>query len=696
MWAVIGLVLGASLPFLGILFLLNQYEQRLPDITTLEDIEFPLATEVYSRDGVKLAEFASERRIWVSLDEVSPKLILALMAAEDRSFYDHWGVSSRGIIRAFFTNIKAGSIVQGGSTLTQQMAKNLFLTPEKKYERKIMEALTAILIERRYAKGEILEIYLNQNNMGFGCYGVEAAAQYHFGKGASQLNVDEAAFLAGFLKAPSYYTRNMDRAMERKDIILGVMKNEGIIPPDQADSLLSCKMNFLEKKQERGWKYPYFVSYIRQYLLETRGEDFLYKSGSRIYTTLDTRIQDIAETAVRNKVKALRDARSGKKVQGAALVLEPQTGFIFAMVGGYDWEESQFNRATQAKRQPGSAFKPFVYTAAIDNGYQPSMMITDKVDSFPDGTGEWYKPGNYDGKYLGKITLRQSLMKSRNLSTIRLANRIGIKTISQYAKALGIESTVTPYLSSAIGASEVTMLEITGAYSTFANGGFYATPSGVVRIEDRDGNVLFRSIPSLREGISAGVAYVMVDMMKSVMELSPYYGAGTGYGARSRGFTRVCAGKTGTTNDYSDAWFIGFTPQLCASVWVGYDNVVSLGKGQSGSTAALPIWTDIMKGAYEDEVLAASDSTFEIPEMEVIFMDICPGYGYPYTNQCPKPRREVFLLKNPIPVKGHDDDTTKYIFSTDIDKLPPPSEDIDVYPVQEPSRPKPQPGKPGL
>ncbi len=658
-----GFIAGVFIPPLIIFITITLYLPQLPDIEKLEDYKPPLISEVYSSDGVKLGQFAGRRRIWVSLSEVSPYLVNALLAIEDNDFYDHWGVSVNGIIRSFFKNIKAGRIVQGGSTITMQLSKNLFLSSKKAYIRKLKEALTSILIERQYSKSEILELYLNQNFLGKGCYGVEAASQFYFECPAESLKIEEAAFIVGLLQRPSYYMRNLDGARQRRNSVLAGMERDALISPQQLDSL--SKLPLVVNTNNYGrYKAPYFVEDVRRYLEAEYGEDALYNGGLTIYTTLDYEVQKLVDTALERKLSSLQnwnekikhhddtlyayrgiDPEAGdstwlwKQVQGAVVVIEPSTGYIKAMAGGRDFYTSQFNRATQARRQPGSAFKPFVYTAAMDNGWQPADKVSDTPETFPMEEGKEWRPKNYDGTYLGDITLRTALMKSKNLATIHVAEKVGPQRIAEYATRLGIDAQLEPYLSIAMGTSVVTPLDITTAYCAFANGGIKVEPIMIMRIEDSEGRILEQNFPEREEVLSQGVAYVMQNLMESVLD------HGTGYGARLSGFDRPAGGKTGTTNDCTDAWFIGYTPQFCTGVWVGYDEIVSLGESQTGSRAALPVWTEIMLHCHE----GYKRREFVPPFDEVSFKNICTESGQLATSRCPETVKEVFLLKNPLP-----------------------------------------------
>lgn len=636
--------------------MINYFRKDLPPISQLERYEPSLITNVYSANNQLLKEFYTQKRVLVPLEEIPPQLIKAVLDIEDRRFWDHWGIDLRRVVGALWYNFKARRMVQGASTLTQQLARNLFLTREKTLTRKIKEVLTAIRIEKTYSKREILQMYLNQQYLGHGAYGVQAAAQLYFSKDVKDLNLTECALLAGLFKGPVSYSpiNHPEKALWRRNLVLKAMAKWGHISPTEAHNAMKAPLE-LNLKQEKEGKAPYFVEYVRQQLEEKYGSKILYQDGVSVYTTLDPRLQHIAEKALEEHLLRLEkrmeaqredtlqvdsaqvDSIYTPRVQGALVAIDPQTGEIKAMVGGRDFRESKFNRAVQARRQPGSAFKPFVYTAAIDNGYRTTDIILDTPIVLPLEDGELWAPQNYDSTSLGPMTLREGLMLSRNLMAIKLLQKVKPERVVQYAQKMGIKSSLQPVPSLAIGTSEVTLLELTSAYAAFANGGVRVKPFAIRCIVDREGNIIEENYPQKKEALSPQTAYVITDMLKSVIE------AGTGYGARRAGFKRPAAGKTGTTDNFTDAWFVGFTPYLVAGVWVGFDDQRSLGERMAGSVAALPIWTAFMKAVHD--TLGLLPTEFEVPP-GIVRRKICRDSHKLATEYCPHTYTEVFIQGN--------------------------------------------------
>ncbi|RKZ34185.1 hypothetical protein DRQ33_02725, partial [bacterium] len=635
-----GFLSGIIIPTILLFVVYILYIPELPNPEQLEEYQPPLVSRMYSSDGVLLAEFAGEKRIWVSIDDVSPWFIKALIATEDRRFFEHWGIDPLRIAGAMIANLKAGEIVQGGSTITQQLSKNLFLTPQKVLVRKIKEALTSIRLEHKYSKYELLELYINQNYMGKGCYGVQSAAQTFFGKNASELGPAESALLVGLLRAPSYYLRKPERAIRRRNLVLNIMaksdfmNDECKIEPEQLDSLKSVPFSLQEQIKAKGWKAPYFVDFVRRELADIYGEDWLYTQGVTIYTTLDYHLNKATAETLRARLHQMQrkiqvthhdddpeytevvfdstigdTVRKWKELNGGVFAIENESGRILVFVGGKDFDKNQFNRITQAVRQPGSAFKPFVYTAAIDNGWQPSDLIEDTPGIWPMAGRKVWRPHNYDHKYLGKITLREALQKSRNLATIRLCEQVGPANVIKYAHRLGITTPLDPVLSIAIGSSGVKLWDMVVAYSVFPNLGVKVKPIYIDKIVNRDGTVIYQGKTQKEEILCRGTAYVVTSMLKSVIE------HGTGYAARMFGFMHPAGGKTGTTDEYSDAWFIGFTKLYTAGVCVGYNDLTPIGEGMTGSRAALPTWTKLMLNLYPKS--PTEKDKFDVPYDEV-------------------------------------------------------------------------------
>lgn len=610
----------------------------LPRLTTLKDYKPYVVSEVYSDDGVLIGEFFIENRTIVPLSQMPKMLIKAFVAAEDARFFEHRGIDYWRILGAAFRNIEALEVVQGGSTITQQIAKTFFLTPERSLTRKLKEAILAQRIERYLTKNEILFLYLNQIYLGEGAYGVGAAAKIYFGKPVQQLSLGECALLAGLPPAPNNFSpfRNPKKARERQLYVLNRMVERKMITPAQAKKAEIEEIRLRPKGPKGYLEAPYVLEQVRLYVEEKYGKEMLYKGGLKIYTTLNARLQRAAQRAV---LKGLEEyeARQGKgkgknQVQGAFVALDPQTGYILAMVGGRDFSASQFNRATQARRQAGSAFKPIVYAAALDKGFTPSTIIVDEPFKYVDVPGkEPWEPQNFDREFWGPITFRKALTFSRNVVTVKIAQAIGLDYIIQYAQNLGIKSKLEPHLSLALGAANVTLLELTSAFGVFAAQGFRAEPILITRIIDKEGNILEEVEPSAIEVISPQTAYIMTSLMQSVIQ------EGTGQKAKALG--RPAAGKTGTTNDTRDAWFIGYIPQnIVAGAWVGFDMEKPLGPHETGAVAALPIWLEFMKEA----VATLPEENFSVPE-GIVFVKIDAVTGEPVSPTHPPKSGKVIL-----------------------------------------------------
>jgi penicillin-binding protein 1A len=557
----------------------------LPKIKSLEEYTPIELSRVYSSDGKIIAELYIERRTFIPHYQIPDYVKKAFISVEDIRFYNHPGVDLIGISRALWHDIKAGEIVEGGSTITQQLARMLFLKPDRSIKRKIKEAALSIQIEKQYTKDEILGIYLNQAYFGTRAYGIEAAAQTYFGKSATNLTIAEAALLASMPKAPSLYSpfKNPQKSKERRTMVLKEMLNHKFITTAQYEEAVKTPLPLTP--HFRKYDAPYFIETLRQNL-EARYGNELYTSGYKIYSTIDSTMQQIAEESVKRGISSIeRRVRPG--IEAALIAIDMRTGHIKAMVGGADFWKNQFNRATQALRQPGSAFKPFVYITAIESGMTPEETINDSPVSFKGSRpGHMWSPQNYEGKYYGNVTLKTALAKSLNAATVRLASRLGINNIIEMAKRLGIRSELQPYLPLAIGASSVTLIDIVTAYSTFAYG-YMAKPILYERIRNRDGIVVEETKPDIEEVLSKKDVEEMKILLRAVVE------EGTAYKAKE--IKRPVFGKTGTTNDYIDAWFIGFDDRLAVGVWVGRDDHTPIGPGETGTRAALPIWIEFMK-----------------------------------------------------------------------------------------------------
>ncbi len=568
----------------------------LPDIDRLNHFSPFKASKLYSYDNQLLAELYEQRRTPVPLGDVPPHVRQAFIAIEDARYFQHSGIDPIRIVGALWADIKAGGYHQGGSTITQQLSKLIFLKPEKTITRKIREMAIALMLERKYSKDRILELYLNQAYFGSQAYGIQAAAEAYFGKDVSQLNVAEGALLAALPKAPSAYSpfQNPERSRQRRDHVLRRMQINGFIPQDtyQRAALTALPQVFHGRK----YRSPYFVDYCQKRLEETYG-DRLFTTGLKVYTTLDARLQTAAEAAVLKGIADL-EARGVVDVQAALVAVALDTGHIKAMVGGSDYDRSQFNRATQALRQPGSAFKPIVYMAALQKGFQPGSLIQDMPVAIPVNSGrETWRPRNYTGRFSGDVTVKEALTRSLNAATVNLALQVGLKDIIETARMVGIRSTMHAVYPMVLGASEVTLLELVAAYGALATGR-QVVPVSMDRIIDKAASSIWDPggvPPTILP--SASVAAIR-EMLASVVT------NGTARQALSLG--RQVYGKTGTTNANVDALFIGFDDELVVGVWVGRDNHASIGPKETGARAALPIWIDFMKHVPAGGVRVAS------------------------------------------------------------------------------------------
>lgn len=554
------------------------------------------ATKILSSDGVVLAEVFEENREVVPITDIPEDLQRATVAIEDSRFYHHMGIDVRGIVRAVVENIRTGHMSQGGSTLTQQLARNVYLTREKKISRKLQEVILALKIERNYSKEQILELYLNQVYYGSGAYGVQTAANVYFGKHVKDLTLAECAMLAGLPQKPSGYNphENLEDAVTRRNVVLRRMEEVGYITEEQRDEALKedVKLAELKPKGIAKYKAPWFVTYVIKEVTKELGPDQVYRGGLRIHTTLNYEMQQTAEKALREGVAR---AKSGNASQGALVSIDPHNGHIKAMVGGVgvDFTKDQFNRAVQAKRQPGSSFKAFVYTAAIDNGYDPNYRVSNARMTFTIPGSKPWTPKNYDGKYGGTYTLTNAVAKSINLVAIRMAEKVGIDEVIKYARLCGITSPLPRHLSLALGSAVVTPLELTSAYGVFAARGIRAEPICVTRITDRDGSIIKENTPQTAQVLSQQTADTMSEMFRAVVT------RGTAIRLTSKAyFVPNAHGKTGTTNEDRDAWFVGYTPELVTGVWIGNDNNAPM-RNIWGSTGCLPIWAEFMRKGIE-------------------------------------------------------------------------------------------------
>jgi penicillin-binding protein 1A len=615
--------------------------KELPSVAALKDYRPSIATRVYDDQNELIDEFFLEDRKIIRYDNLPTVVVQAFVAAEDARFFQHRGFDMQSISRAFFKNLAAGRIVQGGSTITQQVAKSMFLSSERSYIRKIREAVLAYKIDKYLTKEEILTLYLNQIYLGHGTYGIEAASQGYFGKSARSLTLPEASLLAGLPKAPSTYSPflSMEKARQRQAYVLDRMLEDGYITRQQRDKTLAQPMH-LRSVRPKDKVAAYFIENVRRYIQEKYGSDVLYKEGLEVYTTLDLSMQKYARDAVERGLQEL-DVRQGYtsgRSQAALLCMDVKTGAIRAMVGGRDFGKSEFNRATQSRRQPGSAFKPLIYTAAFDKGMTPAMKLVDEPLVFQESAGNIWKPNNYDEKFLGPTTLRYALAHSRNIITIKLLQEIGIDYAIAYASNMGITSPMGRNLSIALGTSVVTVQEMVRAFGVLANEGKKTTPFFIKKIVDRTGHIFEESQVKVEQVIDPRIAFMTTYVMQDVVEV------GTGRGVKSIG--RPVAGKTGTTDDVRDAWFIGYTPSLVTGVWVGFDQEQSLGKQEVGGRAAAPIWLYFMERALQGKPV----EVFPVPP-GIVFSRIDPRTGLPVKKSARNSIYECFL-EGTIPENG--------------------------------------------
>lgn len=611
---------------------------RLSDGISLRGvrIEPELITSIY--DDVM------EDRVPIPLDAVPQNLVDAIVATEDRAFFHHEGISIRGIARAAYANIRSGAVVAGGSTLTQQLVKNLYLTPERELVRKLREALMAVILDARYSKQDILEAYLNEIYLGQNgavqINGVQQASQVYFSKQAKYLTLPEAATIAGMVRSPNYYSplRNSERARGRRNVVLNLMLETGKIERKEWEAAKAAPMT--HPKYPKSFRSaPFFVDLVLKQLRETYPETQLKTEGLRIFTTLDTMMQRAAERALDQGTAALNKRYSHLRnhtspLEGTIITIQPGTGYVKALVGGRSYSKSQFNRALQAKRQPGSLFKPFVYVAAMDPArgegvLTASSLMSDTPISVQTGSSVW-KPQNYDGKWHGSPSVRRSLAMSYNIPAVRAAIGAGVPNVIRLASKIGVESRLQPYPSISLGSFEVTPLEIAYAYSVFANEGVKAEPISILAVATKEGKLLENREVRMKRVAPADLTYVMNDVLKDVLVY------GTAARVRSLGFKREFAGKTGTTNDYKDAWFVGYSPRILTLVWLGFDDGKSL--RLSGSDAAVPIWASYMNRI----VGMIPDAEFRRPDT-VVERQIDPLTGMLATPYCLQPRSEVYV-----------------------------------------------------
>jgi penicillin-binding protein 1A len=593
----------------------------LPQIVALENYKPSGITRIYSSDHVLLGELFSEKRDPVPLSKIPEDLKTALLATEDRRFYEHSGVAVKGILRAMIQNLRKGRFAQGASTLTQQLAKTLFLTPRKTLLRKSREAVLALQLERRYTKDEILTLYLNQIYFGSGAYGAASAARVYFNKELNALSLSQCALIAGLPKAPSRYSPlvNPELAIRRRNVVLKQMLSTGAVSESAYQSAIAETFTAPERSPTRK-SAPFFMNHIKQQLEHIVGADRLYKGGLTVYTTLSYGLQMAAEASVSRGLGQLEERMRSNQLadpapQAALIAIDVTTGAIKAMIGGRHESMASFNRATMARRQPGSSFKPIVYALAITQGFNQHHRLLDAPVVFQTSPSnrEW-QPENFSKSYAGEITMRWALAHSRNIPAVRLIEQLGPSAVIQFAQALGIASPLAPNLSLALGTSEVSLLELTAAYATFANQGIFIAPYGVTTVEDDAGRTIWRAKSKQHIAISRTSAAIITNMLEAVIQ--------DGSGRKAGILPGPVAGKTGTTNDCKDALFIGYAPSIAVGVWVGNDDATTLGPRETGAQAALPIWVEFMEAALEGQ----PQHYFDIPD-EVRQIYIQPKTG---------------------------------------------------------------------
>lgn len=627
-WRILGLFVTCVTLFglgtVSALWMLVCRGSRCPSIDVLQQYQPRETSRVYAVDGRFIAELGQERRTLATLEDIPQVVKDAFVVTEDKRFYSHGGIDWMRVPGAAFRNVVAGSFEEGFSTITMQLARNVFPTQITRtrrgitaLERKLKEMRVAVDIERRYPKDKILELYLNQIDLGSGAHGVETAAQRYFGKSVRQLNLPEAAALAAIPKGPSRYNprNSASRNVQRRNTIIELMRRAGLVTDEDA-SLGKAYPLALARRVESGEIAPYFTEWVRTTLYERFG-DRLYQQGLKVYTTLDLDMQAAAERALESQLRAIEGGRYGAfrhvtyeqyiarggsespsstespYLQGSFVAIDPRDGSVRALVGGRDFYDSQFNRATQAMRQPGSTFKPIVYATGIQAGHSPAMMIDDAPVSVPQLDGTEWTPENYDLKFLGPMTMRRGLYDSRNLIAIRLGMQLGEERIVDMARRFGITTPIPPYPSIHIGSAEVHPVELIGAYTTFANLGTRTEPNAILRVEDQEGNVLWTKEPVSVPVLSTPEAWIMVNMLKDVVLRGT-----ANYRVWQSGFRVPSAGKTGTTNDGADVWYVGFTADLVAGVWVGFDKPKKIMVDAQGGRLAAPAYTDFMIEVY--------------------------------------------------------------------------------------------------
>ncbi|MBW6515390.1 MAG: PBP1A family penicillin-binding protein [Candidatus Cloacimonetes bacterium] len=625
LYIMVGIVFLMAGVFAGLFFF---YSNQLPPLSELQRYDMKTGSEVYDINDRLIHVFAVEHRRNTDLSELPDYLIDGLLAVEDRRFYSHWGVDLYRTISAILIDLRRGDFSQGGSTITQQLARNMFLTFDKQIPRKIKEMMLAVKIEQNYSKYEILEMYLDKVYLGAGVYGVEAASHRYFNKDAQDLTISEAAMIIGLIQLPSAYSpiSYPDRAIRRRNTVLYVMYDQGVINEQEYRELIDEPIILASQRGNQGTA-DYFLEHIRLLVERKYGTTRLFTEGLKIYTTLDYDLQIYADSLLNNELTMLEQRQRYPEkyedfppnmtdittpyIQGGVLGIEPQTGYVRVMIGGRNFNHSKFNRVTQARRQPGSAFKPILYTAALDYRYTPATIIKDEPVVFVQSDSVFWKPRNYSQTFEGYVRLREALNKSINTAAVKVITDIGPSRVVDYGRRFGLTTPLRPYYSLAIGSFEVIPMELVTAYTTFANNGTRVTPIFVRRIEDKNGNLLEMAVPEHIRVVDDKTAYLVANLLQTVVD------EGTGRSVRTRGYRWFAAGKTGTTDDYRDAWFIGFNKQLVLGIWVGFDDNTSMGRNQTGAVAALPSWPPVMQKAIERIAPKSSTGTPIVDALEL-------------------------------------------------------------------------------
>jgi penicillin-binding protein 1A len=648
----------------------------IPSVDKLDEYTPCLTTYVYDINNQVIAEFSVEKRAILPLSRIPVDMQNAVIAMEDKDFFQHWGVSPKGTARALLRDLAHGRRAQGGSTITQQLSRGIFLKPEKTFSRKLKEIFLALQIESDFSKSEILQLYLNQIYFGAGVYGVQSAAKLYFGKEVPELTLAECALLAGIIPSPERFSpfTNPDKARLRRYLVLNRMLAEGYIKQKEMDEANKAPFP-TEKSASLSAHAPYFVEYVRQQLEPKYGVTQLWKGGLKIYTTLDLSMQIPAEEVMEkymvrydsDSLKSLTAADAGgaavssgalQGLQGSFLILDVKTGGIKAMIGGRNFRDSKFNRATQAARQAGSTFKPFVWLAALLNGYTPASIVDDAPMAYYYDGKDWrllegatdqysidtaiqpfvgnkdfkiWVPNDFDNKFLGNITLRRALEQSRNLASIYLVTRIGPTQVVDVAHKAGVKRNLEAVPSIGLGTSLVSLIEMVSAFSTFGNSGIHVEPFGVLKVVDNQGKILQEYVPEEQESFTPQVAYILTNMMKGVVQ--------RGTATHASRLKRPIAGKTGTSQDSKDMWFIGMTPDLVAGAWMGYDDMSSLSmKDWTGGGTVVPWWTEIMEAVLKDQPIR----DFSVPD-SIVFVTIDPETGKLALPTCKKKLLEAFI-----------------------------------------------------